>query len=87
MSSVLVNARRSEGASDPRALARELIDAHEFGGLLSLSDRSIRRKDRAGLIPRPVDLGGSIRWRLAEVRAWIQAGCPPRKAWEKMSNS
>jgi predicted DNA-binding transcriptional regulator AlpA len=66
-------------------LARELIDATEFGELMDLSARSIRRKDQAGMIPRPINVGGSIRWRYAEVRAWIAAGCPPRKKWEKMS--
>jgi predicted DNA-binding transcriptional regulator AlpA len=86
MSSIVAIARRSDGATGPGPLDRELIDAREFGGLLGLSDRSVRRKDRAGLIPRPVNLGGSVRWRLAEVRAWISAGCPPRKTWQKMNN-
>jgi predicted DNA-binding transcriptional regulator AlpA len=54
--------------------------------LLDWSPRTIDRYDAAGLLPRPIQLGGSKRWRRAEIVGWIAAGCPPRKQWEAMSS-
>jgi predicted DNA-binding transcriptional regulator AlpA len=65
----------------------ELIDAKELGAMAGWSDRTVRRKDRAGAIPRSIKISGSVRWRHAEIDAWIAAGCPPRKEWEKINKS
>ncbi len=59
-----------------------LIDARGVAAMLGRCERSLRRDDEAGRIPRPVLLGRSRRWRLEELRAWVQAGCPDRAAWE-----
>jgi predicted DNA-binding transcriptional regulator AlpA len=62
-----------------------LIDAEGLAKMLDRSLTSIRRDDQSGRIPRPITLGGAKKWRVAEVRAWVQAGCPKRKVWETMN--
>jgi len=52
--------------------------AHELG----LSVRTVRRLDAAGKLPKPVRIGGAVRWHREEIRLWIQAGCPDRQRWE-----
>ena len=53
-----------------------LIPAAEFARLLQISTRTLWRQLSAGQIPRPVRFGGTVRWRLEEIREWISRGCP-----------
>lgn len=59
-----------------------LVDIKELARQLSRSVASIQRDDDAGRIPSPIMIGGSKRWRLNEIRAWVRSGCPDRTAWE-----
>jgi predicted DNA-binding transcriptional regulator AlpA len=69
-------------AAPPRdALA---IPADAVAEILSISARTVRRMHSAGLLPRPVRVMGSVRWRVDELRAWLAAGCPDRKTWDGM---
>ena len=54
----------------------ELITAVQLADLLSISERTLYRLKSTGQLPKPISLGGSVRWRLAEVRSWIAEGCP-----------
>lgn len=58
------------------------VDAREFGSILGLSVRTVRRLDQTGKIPRPIKIGGAVRWRLDEIKNWLASGCPDRKNWE-----
>lgn len=60
----------------------QLLSAEQLAGLLQVSKRTVWRLRSAGKLPRPVQLGGSLRWRSAEIHRWIDAGCPPLKEWE-----
>ena len=53
-----------------------LISAEELSKMLSISKRTVWRLLSAGKIVRPIRLGGSVRWRLDDVRSWIESGCP-----------
>ncbi|MBX3412777.1 MAG: helix-turn-helix domain-containing protein [Pirellulales bacterium] len=53
-----------------------LISADELATILGTSKRTVWRLLSAGLLPRPVHLGKSTRWRLDEVHRWIDSGCP-----------
>ena len=33
-------------------------------------------------LPAPVTVSASRRWRLSEIREWIEAGCPCQREWE-----
>ena len=54
-----------------------LISADELARLLGISTRTIWRRLSGGEIPKPVRLGKSVRWRLADIEAWIDGGCIP----------
>ncbi len=62
----------------------ELIDAGGVGRLLVIGERTVRRLDVEGRLPMPVKIDGSIRWRLSELRQWIDAGCPARQKGESL---
>lgn len=59
-----------------------LVTARQAASLIAKSLRTWRAWDAAGLIPRPVRIGRSTLWRVAELQAWIDAGCPRRAEWE-----
>lgn len=45
--------------------------------------RTIRRWDSAGLLPKPIRIGGRVVWRVDEIHAWLNAGAPCRETWER----
>jgi len=59
-----------------------LLSAKDAARRCGTSERTWRTWDAGGLIPRAVSIGRGKFWRAAELAAWVQAGCPPRKAWE-----
>lgn len=59
-----------------RADEMRLIAADELASMLDVSTRTVWRLLSTGRLVQPVRLGGSVRWRLDEVRDWIKNGCP-----------
>ncbi len=53
-----------------------LINAEQFARMLGISPRTLWRLLSAQRLIQPIRLGGSTRWRLEEVRNWIEQGCP-----------
>ena len=53
-----------------------LINAEEVARMMNVSERTLWRLLSAGKIPPPVRFGRSTRWRLADIRSWIERGCP-----------
>ena len=53
-----------------------LVSADKLAEMLDISVRTLWRLRSAGKLPPALKVGGCVRWRLAEVRAWIAAGCP-----------
>lgn len=64
-----------------------LLRAAEAAAHCRVSLRKWRSMDAAGLIPRPVRLGSSVRWPLDELGRWIANGCPDRSTWEKIKGA
>ena len=58
------------------AQAPLLITADEVAAMLDISTRTLWRLVSARKVVLPVKLGGSTRWRLAEVESWVASGCP-----------
>ncbi len=54
----------------------ELLDAGSVAKVCACSLRTVRRLADTGRMPKPIRLNGLVRWRRAEVLAWISAGCP-----------
>ena len=54
-----------------------LINSKELATMLHVSERTLWRHVSAGLLPAPIRFGGNTRWKMEEVRAWIDGGCQP----------
>lgn len=66
---------------------RTLVRGREAAAMLGVSRAHFYRMHKAGRVPLPVKLGGAVRWRIEELRAWIAAGMPNRQRWEAMHAS
>ncbi len=71
----------SEKAAEPQPrILAELLDVRTVAALLGgCSIRHVYRLADAGRMPRPIKLGSLVRWRRAELEAWIKAGCPSQQ--------
>ncbi len=63
----------------PNPCSPLLVNVEVLSQLLGVSVRSVWRMHSGHRIPKPVRLAGSVRWRLGEIQAWVDAGCPPLK--------
>ena len=62
--------------------ANGAISAKDYARRYSLSQRTIFRLTAAGKLPRPVRIGGAVRWRLADIELWEKLNCPDRREFE-----
>lgn len=62
----------------------QLLTAKALGGILSLSKRQVFRLNSCGKLPKPIRIGGAVRWSAQEIADWLTAGAPDRKRWEAM---
>lgn len=62
-----------EAADAPPPL---LLDIKCLAVLLTRSVASLERDQAAGRLPAPVRIGGSKKWRRADIEAWVAASCP-----------
>lgn len=53
-----------------------VVTAKQLAMMLQISKRTLFRMRSAGRLPKPVRVGGIVRWRLEDVRNWIANGCP-----------
>jgi predicted DNA-binding transcriptional regulator AlpA len=60
----------------------ELLTIPQIAKILNCGESVIRDRDRKGLLPTPVRIGGVIQWRKREILKWIDANCPNRQKWE-----
>jgi excisionase family DNA binding protein len=73
--------QRGERLQEFRAVFRA-AEAAEF---LGVSRATFYRLDARGVIPRAVRIGGVRRWRIEELRRWLERSCPGRDRWEEMN--
>lgn len=59
----------------------ELLKLDDLCVQLSLGRATVYRQMAAGRVPAPIRVGTSVRWRRAEIEAWVAAGCPPQARW------
>jgi len=72
------------GTTEGQGQEPMLIDIKALKQMLGRDVRSLERDELARRIPRPIRLGRSKRWRVAEIRDWVEAGCPKVRLWEAM---
>ena len=65
----------------------QLLSAKALGQKLSLSKRQIFRLNSCGKVPKPIRIGGSIRWSEQSISEWLAAGAPDRKTFEAMQQA
>jgi prophage regulatory protein len=53
-----------------------LLTAGKLAHLLNISVRTLWRLRAEDKIPAPIRVGGSVRWRMRDIEAWIAKGCP-----------
>lgn len=52
-----------------------LLDVVAVAEMLDVSSRHVYRLADAGRMPRPVKLGGAVRWDRDAISKWIENGC------------
>ena len=78
---------QSEGTTRDGLDTALLLSTQDLAALLARSIRSVQRDNSTGRLPRPLRLGGAIRWRRDEVLRWVAAGCPARREWERLEGA
>lgn len=59
------------------------VDAKALAVVLGgIGIRTVRAWDAAGVLPKPIRIGGRVVWLLDAIRAWLAAGAPSRAEWE-----
>ncbi|MCL2641820.1 MAG: hypothetical protein FWD53_13300, partial [Phycisphaerales bacterium] len=58
------------------------VGAEEAAALCGIGKSLWHELDVAGRIPAPRKLGARCVWYIAELRRWMDAGCPDRERWE-----
>lgn len=68
--------------SDPPALLPFMVSADDAAALIGVSPATWHRMTSAGKTPAPIKLSlGCVRWRVADLKDWIEKGCPDRQSW------
>jgi len=62
----------------------ELLTVPQVARLLNCGESVIRERDKKGLLPLPIRIGGTIQWRRQELLQWLEADCPARQKWEAL---
>jgi predicted DNA-binding transcriptional regulator AlpA len=75
---------RQQADQQPAALA---LNAKQAATMLNVSVRQLWRLNSMGRLPSPIRLGHCVRWRKAELEAFVEAGCPTREKWEGSQRS
>lgn len=58
-----------------------LVDANDAAAMLGVSRSKLYKMKSSGQLPLPVRFAGGVRWRVDELRAWVDSGCPSCERW------
>jgi excisionase family DNA binding protein len=72
MPAVMIDKKQTASSEAPSLL----LSAKTLAKRLEVSVRTLWRLRSSGKLPEPVRIGGVIRWRTADIDAWVAAGCP-----------
>ena len=73
----------AENVTDDGLEDVKLLNVKDLSECLRVSTRQIHRMNKSAAIPRPLRIGGCVRWRDREISEWMEAGAPPRSEWEQ----
>ncbi len=60
----------------------QLITVRTVAKMLATSVRSVWRYRSAGRLPKSVNVGSSIRWRMSDIQLWIEWNLPSQTEFE-----
>ena len=60
----------------------QLITVRTVASMLATSVRSVWRHRSAGRLPRSVNVGSAIRWRMSDIQLWIEWNLPSQMECE-----
>lgn len=60
---------------DSMSTPPSLLTTKDLARLLQVSTRTLRRWQRGGHVPPPLRIGGSLRWRAADIETWLSSNC------------
>jgi predicted DNA-binding transcriptional regulator AlpA len=63
--------------TDAPAIIPELLTLGQAAAMCSMGNRTLWRHSHNGLAPRPVKIGGLMRYRRMDLLAWIESCCKP----------
>ena len=69
---------RSPYSEDHTQVAEYCVSIKSLAKMLDVSVRHVERMQAAGKLPPPIRLGRSKRWRIEDIFAWLDDGCPFR---------
>jgi predicted DNA-binding transcriptional regulator AlpA len=64
--------------------APQLVTLADIGAMIRISRSKIYDLKSSGQLPRCIKIGRSVRWRLRDIEAWINAGCPSQERFESL---
>ncbi|MFO0863520.1 MAG: helix-turn-helix domain-containing protein [Gemmataceae bacterium] len=76
----------AEHVAEDVALRAILVTQRQVAQILTCSERTVYTMRENGEMPEPVP-GRGLRWRLAEIEAWVEAGRPSLAEWKRMQAS
>jgi len=82
-----ITAQKNTGVLCNRATSDPLLSAETLAGMLSLSKRTIFRLNSSGRLPKPLRIGGSLRWKSGDILRWIELGCCSRAEFNTKSSA
>jgi predicted DNA-binding transcriptional regulator AlpA len=56
-----------------------LISAKQLARMLSLSPRTVWRLRSSQSLPKPVSVGSSIRWKISDIKLFLECDCDIHK--------
>ncbi len=56
--------------------ATPFLTTKAVAAYFQVSVRTIRRWQRGGHLPAPLQIGGSLRWRASDIHEWLMRGRP-----------
>jgi len=66
----------STPAHEDSGASSQMIDVRKVADLLACSVRHVYRLADSGRMPAPIKLGSLVRWHQAELKVWLEMGCP-----------
>ncbi len=65
-----------------KVLQDRMLSHNELANFLGVSRSTLHRYRSTAQVPEAIYIAGRPRWRLAEVKCWIDSGAPPLRKWK-----